>query len=123
MASVKHEEDTVFAPKFGKDGLLTAVVVAEDGTPLMLAHMNEHALNKTLETGEAWFWSRSRAELWHKGATSGNVLTVREIRVDCDQDALWITALVQGDGGACHTGRRSCFYRVVDAGSRTLVFD
>lgn len=75
--------------------------------------MNRDALARTIETGEAWYWSRSRRELWHKGATSGQIQTVVEMRVDCDQDAVWIKVRVAGDGGCCHTGRRSCFYRVV----------
>jgi phosphoribosyl-AMP cyclohydrolase len=78
----------------------------------MFAHMNADALARTIETGEVWFYSRSRATLWRKGESSGHTLRVDEIRVDCDQDALWIKAQPQGPG-ACHTGRRSCFYRVV----------
>jgi phosphoribosyl-AMP cyclohydrolase len=89
----------------------------------MVAHMNAEALARTLETGEAWYWSRSRGELWHKGATSGQIQTVVEMRVDCDQDALWLKVRIAGDGGCCHTGRRSCFYRIVDpSGSRKLAF-
>ena len=115
-----REEGTRFDPRFGPDGLVTAIVADESGTVLMVAMMNAEAIERTVETGEAWFWSRSRAELWHKGATSGNVLRVSEIRVDCDQDALWLTAEPQpgkdgGNGVACHTGRRSCFYRRVEA--------
>ena len=102
-------------PRFDANGLVTAVVSDAKGAVLMLAMMNEEALRRTLESGEAWFWSRSRGELWHKGATSGNVLNVSEIRVDCDQDALWLIAEPAGDGVACHTGRRSCFYRRVEA--------
>jgi phosphoribosyl-AMP cyclohydrolase len=79
----------------------------------MVAHMNADALAKTIETGEAWYWSRSRNTLWHKGDTSGQVQTVTAMRIDCDQDAVWIKVRVKGDGGCCHTGRRSCFYRVV----------
>jgi phosphoribosyl-AMP cyclohydrolase len=82
----------------------------------MVAHMNAEALARTIETGEAWYWSRSRGELWHKGATSGQVQSVLEMRVDCDQDALWIKVRVGGDGGCCHTGSRSCFYRSVTRG-------
>ena len=110
------EQGTVLAPRWNCDGLITAV--ASDratGELLMLAHMNREALAKTLETGEAWFWSRSRGRLWKKGEESGNVLRVIEARIDCDQDAVWIKVLPQGDGGACHVGFRSCFYRVVDA--------
>ncbi len=109
------EEGSVLAPRFGADGLITCVTVdAKDGEVLMVAHMNDAALAKTLETGEAWYWSRSRQELWHKGATSGQVQTVVEMRVDCDQDALLLKVRVGGDDGCCHTGRRSCFYRIVD---------
>jgi phosphoribosyl-AMP cyclohydrolase len=109
------EEGGVLTPRFGPDGLVTCVVTeAESGELLMVAHMNADALAKTLETGEAWYWSRSRHELWHKGATSGQIQTVVEMRVDCDQDALWLKVRVAGDGGCCHTGRRSCFYRRVE---------
>ena len=101
-------------PKFDSNGLITAMVVnAADHSPLMLAHMNAEALNATLKTGEAHFYSRSRQEIWHKGGTSGNVLNVTEIRIDCDQDAVWVAVTVQGHGAACHTGRKSCFYRRV----------
>lgn len=109
------EEGRVLAPRFGTDGLLTAVAAdADTGEVLMVAHMNAEALARTLETGEAWYWSRSRSELWHKGATSGQVQTVVEVRVDCDQDALLLKIRAGGDGGCCHTGRRSCFYRAVE---------
>jgi phosphoribosyl-AMP cyclohydrolase len=108
------EEGLYFIPRFGPDGLLTCVVTqADTGELLMVAHMNAEALGKTIDTGEAWYWSRSRGELWHKGATSGQIQTVVEMRVDCDQDALWLKVRVGGDGGCCHTGRRSCFYRLV----------
>jgi phosphoribosyl-AMP cyclohydrolase len=111
------EEGGVLTPRFGADGLVTCVVTeAESGELLMVAHMNAEALAKTLGTGEAWYWSRSRNELWHKGATSGQVQTIVEMRVDCDQDALWLKVRVAGDGGCCHTGRRSCFYRRVESG-------
>jgi len=109
------EEGTALTPRFGADGLVTCVTTeAETGELLMVAHMNAEALAKTLETGEAWYWSRSRGELWHKGATSGQIQTVVEMRVDCDQDALWLKVKVAGDGGCCHTGRQSCFYRKVE---------
>lgn len=102
-------------PNFDANGLVTAMVVdAANSEPLMLAHMNAEALDATLKTGEAHFYSRSRRELWHKGATSGNVLKVTEIRIDCDQDALWIAVDVQGHGAACHTGRKSCFFRRIE---------
>lgn len=109
------EEGAALTPRFNADGLITCVTAeAETGELLMVAHMNAEALAKTLETGEAWYWSRSRGELWHKGATSGQIQTVVEMRVDCDQDALWLKVKVAGDGGCCHTGRRSCFYRKVE---------
>ena len=98
---------------FEKSALVPAVVQdARTLEVLMLAYMNEEALRLTLESGEAWFWSRSRGELWHKGETSGNVQRVREIRYDCDCDALLV--LVEPAGPACHTGNRSCFYRKLD---------
>lgn len=109
------ETGTVLSPRFDAAGLVTAVVTdARDGVVLMVAHMNAEALARTLETGIAHFWSRSRASLWMKGETSGNVQRVVEIRTDCDQDALWLRVEVGGDNATCHTGRRSCFYRVVD---------
>ena len=108
------ENGPVFTPRFDANGLVTCIAVdAGDGRVLMLAHMNAESLRRTLETGEAWYWSRSRRELWHKGATSGQIQRVVEMRVDCDQDALLIRVEVGGDGGCCHTGRRACFYRSV----------
>ena len=108
------EEGATFTPRFDRDGLVTCIAVdAQDGRVLMLAHMNAESLRRTLETGEAWYWSRSRQELWHKGATSGQIQRVVEMRTDCDQDALLIAVVVGGDGGCCHTGRRACFYRSV----------
>ena len=110
------EEGVTFTPKFDANGLVSAVVTdVKTGDVLMVAHMNEEALRKTIASGEAWYYSRSRKALWKKGATSGNVQRVIELRVDCDQDALWLKVEQQG-GGACHTGRRSCFYRVVPLG-------
>ena len=120
------EEGRQFTPRFDAGGLIVCVVKdARDGQILMLAYMNEEALRLTLETGEAHYWSRSRRSLWRKGATSGQVQKVREIRTDCDQDALLLTVEPGGDGGACHTGRRSCFYRrlVLGGSSPALVFD
>jgi phosphoribosyl-AMP cyclohydrolase len=109
------EEGPTLAPRFGADGLITCVTTdSATGEILMVAHMNAEALARTLETGEAWYWSRSRAELWHKGATSGQIQTVVEMRLDCDQDAVLLKVQVAGDGGCCHTGRRSCFYRKVE---------
>jgi phosphoribosyl-AMP cyclohydrolase len=108
------EETLALRPRFDGDGLVTAVVTRHgDGGVLMVAHMNAEALWRTIETGEAWYWSRSRRALWHKGDTSGQVQKVVELRIDCDQDAVWLSVEVGGDGGACHTGRASCFYRRV----------
>lgn len=117
------EEGRVLEPKFNAEGLITCVATdAGTGDLLMVAHMNAEALRRTIVTGEAWYYSRSRRALWRKGESSGHALRVNELRVDCDQDALWIKAQPQGPG-ACHTGRRSCFYRAVrlesPAGSTT----
>lgn len=110
------EEGLAFLPKFDADGLVTAVVTdASNGDVLMVAHMNEEALAKTVATGEAWYYSRSRQKLWKKGESSGHVQRLVEMRVDCDQDAVWLKVEQQG-AGACHTGRRSCFYRAVPLG-------
>lgn len=107
------EEGTVLAPRFDRDGLVTCVATeATTGEVLMVAHMNAESLRLSIETGEAWYWSRSRQALWRKGETSGQLQSIVEMRVDCDQDAIWIKVRVGGDGGCCHTGRRSCFYRV-----------
>jgi phosphoribosyl-AMP cyclohydrolase len=115
-STAEREEGQVFSPKFDADGLVTCVVVdASTGEALMVAHMNAAALAKTIETRNAWFYSRSRRQLWRKGETSGHVLRVVELRVDCDQDALLLKVELEG-AGACHTGRRSCFYRVVTLG-------
>ncbi len=108
------EEGATFSPRFDAHGLVTAVVTdAGDGHLLMVAHMNAQALTLTLETGIAHYWSRSRRALWKKGETSGNFQRVVEMRTDCDQDAVWISVNVEGDHATCHTGRRSCFYRIV----------
>jgi phosphoribosyl-AMP cyclohydrolase len=119
------EEGLAFTPKFDANGLVTAVVTdAETGDVLMIAHMNEEAIRKTIASGEAWYYSRTRKTLWRKGEMSGHTQRVTELRVDCDQDALWLK-VVQAGGGACHTGRRSCFYRAVPlgkTGSVTLEF-
>ncbi|HEY1475856.1 MAG TPA: phosphoribosyl-AMP cyclohydrolase [Pseudolabrys sp.] len=110
------EEGLAFAPQFGADGLITAVVTdAKSGDVLMVAHMNPEALRRTVESGEAWYYSRSRRKLWKKGESSGHVQRVVELRVDCDQDALWLKVEQAGEG-ACHTGRRTCFYRAVALG-------
>jgi phosphoribosyl-AMP cyclohydrolase len=109
------EEDLTFRPRFDASGLVTCVATdAETGDVLMVAHMNEEALRRTVETGDAWYYSRSRKTLWRKGESSGQVQRVVEMRTDCDQDAVWIK--VEQRGAACHTGRRSCFYRAVTRG-------
>ena len=101
-------------PRFDQNGLITAVAVDHaTQNVLMVAYMNQEALQKTLDTGEVWYWSRSRQSLWHKGDTSGQIQSLQEMRVDCDQDCLLLFVKVGGDGGCCHTGRQSCFYRVV----------
>jgi phosphoribosyl-AMP cyclohydrolase len=119
------EEGLAFTPKFDADGLVTCVTTdAVSGEVLMVAHMNAEALKRTIATGEAHYFSRSRRALWRKGETSGHVQRVVEMRVDCDQDAVWLKVEQQG-AGACHTGRRSCFYRAVplgQAGAVTLEF-
>jgi phosphoribosyl-AMP cyclohydrolase len=120
------EEGAEFAPRFDASGLVTAIVTdAKDGALLMVAHMNAEALGLTLRTGVAHYWSRSRKELWKKGETSGNTQKVEEIRVDCDQDSLWLKVAVSGRNVTCHTGRRSCFYRTVEMqnGTATLIKD
>lgn len=111
-----REEGLAFQPKFDASGLVTCVVTdAATGDVLMVAHMNDEALRKTVATGEAWYFSRSRNSLWKKGETSGHTQRVLEMRVDCDQDAIWIR--VEQAGAACHTGRMSCFYRKVEGDS------
>jgi phosphoribosyl-AMP cyclohydrolase len=118
------EEGSALTPKFDADGLVTCVATdARSGEVLMVAHMNAEALAKTIATGQAWYYSRSRAALWRKGETSGHTQRVVEMRIDCDQDAVLLK--VEQTGGACHTGRRSCFYRAVpvgNAGAVTLEF-
>lgn len=116
----ERENGAIFAPKFDANGLLTAVVVHHgSGEVLVVAHMNRQALDQTLVTGRVHFWSRSRGQLWMKGETSGHVLDVAEVLVDCDQDALVIRA--RPTGPTCHTGSRSCFYRAVVSGEDGLV--
>ena len=111
------ETGSALTPRYGADGLITAVVTdAGSGNLLMIAHMNADALAMTLELREAVFWSRSRQALWRKGETSGNILKIKEIRIDCDQDALWLIAEPQGP--TCHTGATSCFYRRIAADGR-----
>ena len=111
------ERGAVLTPNFNADGLIAAIAQhADTGEVLMLAWMNTEALRRTLETGEAHYFSRSRQALWKKGETSGQVQVVAEVRVDCDQDAVLLKVRPQGDGGACHVGFRSCFYRVATDG-------
>ena len=115
-AEINEIEDGLkFQPRFDASGLVTCVATdAGTGDVLMVAHMNEEALRKTIASGEAWYFSRSRKSLWRKGETSGQVQRVVEMRTDCDQDAVWIR--VEQTGAACHTGRLSCFYRKVTEG-------
>lgn len=119
------EEGLKFRPKFDASGLVTCVATdAGSGEVLMVAHMNDEALRKTIASGEAWYYSRSRQSLWRKGESSGHTQRVVEMRLDCDQDAIWIR--VEQAGAACHTGRRSCFYRAVapgDDGARLAFVD
>jgi phosphoribosyl-AMP cyclohydrolase len=115
-ASEQVEEGASLTPRFDADGLLTCVTTdAGSGDVLMVAHMNAEALRRSIETGEAWYYSRSRRSLWRKGESSGHVQRLVEMRIDCDQDAVWIK-VEQAGPGACHTGRRSCFYRAVPLG-------
>jgi phosphoribosyl-AMP cyclohydrolase len=116
LSHAELEEGTTFAPRFDAHGLITAVAVdSRSRDVLMVAHMNAEALARTLETGEAHYYSRSRKTLWRKGETSGEVQRLIELRTDCDQDAVLLVVEQTGRGAACHTGRVSCFYRRVDA--------
>jgi phosphoribosyl-AMP cyclohydrolase len=109
------EEGAALTPRFDASGLVTAIVTdARSGDVLMLAHMNAEALALSIESGDAWYYSRSRSALWRKGESSGHTQTIVEMRVDCDQDAVWLK--VEQKGPACHTERKSCFYRVVETG-------
>jgi phosphoribosyl-AMP cyclohydrolase len=123
-SSVEREEGAAFLPKFDAAGLVTCVTTdAASGDVLMVAHMNDEALRRTVATGEAWYFSRSRKALWRKGESSGQTQRVVEMRTDCDQDAVWLR--VEQTGAACHTGRHSCFYRKIeraDEGGARLVF-
>lgn len=111
------ERGSALAPRFNADGLVVAVAQhADTGEILMLAWMNDEALKLTVETSIAHYFSRSRNELWKKGETSGQLQDVVELRVDCDQDAVLLKVRPRGDGGACHVGFRSCFYRVLEDG-------
>tara|TARA_B100000401_G_C52528388_1_gene587877 strand:- start:218 stop:694 length:477 start_codon:yes stop_codon:yes gene_type:complete len=112
------EEGTTFSPKFDKDGLIPVVTTeADTGTLLMVGFMNEEALGLTIETKEAHYWSRSRNMLWKKGQTSGLIQRVEELKVDDDQDALWLRVKVGGSGASCHVGYHSCFYRSLPLGN------
>jgi phosphoribosyl-AMP cyclohydrolase len=116
------DETTTLTLKLDDNGLVGAIIVdAADNAVLMFAHMNAEALAKTQSTGFIHFWSRSRQKLWMKGETSGETFKVVEMRVDCDQDCLLIRVEAQGKGNACHTGRRSCFYRTIEG--ETLRFE
>jgi phosphoribosyl-AMP cyclohydrolase len=122
VAAMNSDETTALALKFDDSGLLSAIIVdAHDNAVLMFAHMNAEAFAKTRESGFIHFWSRSRQKLWMKGETSGETFKVVEMRVDCDQDCLLIRVEAQGPGNACHTGRRSCFYRRVDEAGLVFV--
>ncbi|MCV6574707.1 MAG: phosphoribosyl-AMP cyclohydrolase [Cohaesibacter sp.] len=119
------ELGTHFLPKFDANGLIPAIVSdADSGDVVMFAYMNAQSLQLTLNTKEAHYWSRSRQELWHKGATSGNVQDVIEIRTDCDQDAIWLKVRTRGATANCHQGFKSCFYRAATQkdGTTTLSF-
>ncbi len=118
QSGVALEEGTILSPRFDAAGLITCVAVdATSGEVLMLAHMNAQALSLTMETGEAHYFSRSRGKIWKKGESSGHTQKVLEMRIDCDQDAVVIKVEMGGTGAACHTGRRSCFYRTVPLGA------
>lgn len=122
----EQDETSAFRPKFGADGLITAVTSdARTGEVLMVAHMNADALARTIETGKAHYWSRSRQEIWLKGETSGNVQTVVEMLTDCDQDAVLLKVEIAGAHATCHTGRTGCFYRrvVSEENGARLEFD
>lgn len=118
--SVKQvEESRELAPRFDSDGLIACVTTNADSSEvLMLGYMNREALEKTIQTGEVHYWSRSRKKLWHKGATSGLVQVVEEMRIDDDQDAIWLRVRVAGSGASCHVGYRSCFYRRIPIGAQ-----
>ncbi|MCE7026874.1 phosphoribosyl-AMP cyclohydrolase [Jiella avicenniae] len=117
----EQEEGTTLRPRFDANGLITAVATdAETGDLLMVAHMNAKALERTIATGFAHYWSRSRKALWKKGESSGALQHVKEIRVDCDQDAVWLRVECERRDDTCHTGRTTCFYRIVSPGDGAL---
>ena len=112
------EEGHELAPKFDDQGLIACVTTdADSGEVLMHGYMNRAAMEKTIQTGQAYYWSRSRQTLWHKGATSGLVQTVKDMYIDDDQDAVWLQVRVAGPGASCHVGYRSCFYRRIAVGA------
>ena len=114
------EEGSVLAPKFNADGLIACITTeVETGDVLMHGYINREALERSIETGEAHYWSRSRQQLWHKGATSGLTQTIVEMLIDDDQDAVWLRVEVAGSGASCHVGYRSCFYRKVEIGAQS----
>ncbi|MEO1187592.1 MAG: phosphoribosyl-AMP cyclohydrolase [Pseudomonadota bacterium] len=120
LSGTEQDETSEIRPKFNADGLITAIAQdAETHEVLMLAWMNAEALQATIDTGRATYWSRSRQELWIKGETSGHTQAVQEVRIDCDQDAVLLKVIQSG--GACHTGRKSCFYRIVDSDTAHLI--
>jgi phosphoribosyl-AMP cyclohydrolase len=117
------EEGRAFTPRFDEAGLIPAIVTdAAGGGVLMFAYMNAEALRRTIQTGEAHFWSRSRKALWRKGETSGNRLLVQDLLTDCDQDVIWVKARLSGEA-ACHTGRPSCFYRRIREDEETAILE
>ncbi|WP_068314249.1 phosphoribosyl-AMP cyclohydrolase [Polycladidibacter hongkongensis] len=123
-AKQELEKGAVLSPKFDSDGLIAAAVTDFDtGDLLMVGYMNAEALQRTIDSGEAWYWSRSRQEYWKKGGTSGQVQNVIEMRTDCDQDAIWLRVRVAGNGATCHVGYNSCFYRKIekDATGNTIL--
>lgn len=116
MSKEELEEGLGFTPRFNEDGLIPCITTsAQSGKVLMFAYMNDDALRKSIETGEAHYWSRSRSELWHKGESSGHVQRIVEMRTDCDQDCIWISVEMDEEL-SCHTGRQSCFYRKIPFG-------
>lgn len=118
------EAGLTFMPKFDAAGLMPAIATdADTGDVLMLAWMNADALQRTIETAEAHFFSRSRGRLWRKGQESGNTMAVVEVRTDCDQDVIWLRVRLRGKGAACHTGQYSCFYRRVPLGAPTTALE
>ncbi|WP_072391975.1 phosphoribosyl-AMP cyclohydrolase [Hyphomicrobium sp. CS1GBMeth3] len=117
-SAAEIEQGLALQPKFDADGLIAAIVTdADSGAVLMFAWMNAEALQLSIDTGVAHFWSRSRGRLWRKGEESGNTLSIKEARVDCDQDAIWLKVSVGGAGVTCHTGAKSCFYRTITVGT------